>query len=181
MPRRPATVAVTALLAAGALALLPGVAHADGTLGATGQGWALNSTAAAQAAANDATRNLQTAANAAGTPNCSNVTTTTTLVYVVPSGGGYQYSATATGYCAAAQQPPPPPPAPNRTATGSGWGPTQTAGAAAAGNNAVANLNSAAAAAGQTCSNISYTATLVYVVPSGGGYQYSATASGYCV
>lgn len=41
----------------------------------------------------------QAAANAAGTPFCSNVTVTTSLVYVVPSGGGYQYSATASGYC----------------------------------------------------------------------------------
>jgi hypothetical protein len=67
-----------------------------------------------------------------------------------------------------------------RTATAGGFGLTQAAGSANAQANARAALNSQAAQAGEVCSSVTSSATLVYVVPSGGGYQYSGTATGYC-
>ncbi|MBE3009066.1 hypothetical protein IL992_07650 [Microbispora sp. NEAU-D428] len=67
-----------------------------------------------------------------------------------------------------------------RTATGSAWGQTQATASAAAQTNARTALANLAAQLGEVCTNVTSSATLVYVVPSGGGYQYSGTATGLC-
>ncbi|MBP2708362.1 hypothetical protein JOL79_31745 [Microbispora sp. RL4-1S] len=67
-----------------------------------------------------------------------------------------------------------------RTATAQAWGQTQATASAAAQSNARAALTSLASQLGEVCTNVTSSATLVYVVPSGGGYQYSGTATGLC-
>lgn len=66
------------------------------------------------------------------------------------------------------------------TATGI-WGATDSAARSNAENSAVGNMLSSARALGEsTCINITYSDTLVYVVPSGGGSVYNSTATGVC-
>lgn len=61
------------------------------------------------------------------------------------------------------------------------WGATQGAAQSNAESQARGNLLSAASSQGySTCVNISYSDTLVYVVPSGGGDVYNSTATGQC-
>lgn len=61
------------------------------------------------------------------------------------------------------------------------WGATAGAAQANAESQARSNLLSAASSRGySTCINISYSDTLVYVVPSGGGDVYNSTATGLC-
>jgi hypothetical protein len=45
---------------------------------------------------------------------------------------------------------------------------------------ALGGLNTLAAQFGEVCTGVTYTTTLVYVVPSGGGSVYNATATGSC-
>ena len=67
-----------------------------------------------------------------------------------------------------------------RTATAQGFGLTQATASANAQSNARIALTSQAAQFGEVCTNVTSSGTLIYVVPSGGGYQYGATATGYC-
>ncbi|MEU6407204.1 hypothetical protein [Microbispora sp. NPDC046933] len=67
-----------------------------------------------------------------------------------------------------------------RTATSTAWGQTQATASAAAQASARTALANMAAQLGEVCTNVTSSATLVYVVPSGGGYQYSGTATGLC-
>ncbi|GLW21736.1 hypothetical protein [Microbispora triticiradicis] len=67
-----------------------------------------------------------------------------------------------------------------RTATGSAWGQTQSSASAAAQASARNALASLATQLGEVCTNVTSSATLVYVVPSGGGYQFNGTATGLC-
>jgi len=61
------------------------------------------------------------------------------------------------------------------------WGATQGAAQSNAEAQARNNLLSQASSQGySTCVNISYSDTLVYVVPSGGGDVYNSTATGQC-
>jgi hypothetical protein len=159
------------------LALSPLAAHASASLSGTGQAWGAN-TAAAEANANSqAYSSLLSAASSHGFSTCVNVTYSDTLYYAVPSGGGYVYNSTATGLCgnlvfqAGA----------TLSATGQALGATPSAGQANAESLAHSNLLSAASARGYTtCINITYSDSLYYVVPSGGGYVYNSTATGSC-
>jgi hypothetical protein len=67
-----------------------------------------------------------------------------------------------------------------RTATATGWGADQGTAAATAESNARYALASQASQAGEVCSNVTTSSTLIYVVPSGGGDVFSATATGLC-
>ena len=67
-----------------------------------------------------------------------------------------------------------------RSATGQGFAIDPGAAQANAQANALGALNTLAAQAGEVCTGVTYTLTLVYVVPSGGGYVYNATATGSC-
>jgi hypothetical protein len=67
-----------------------------------------------------------------------------------------------------------------RTATAQGFGLTQGTGSANAEANARSALTSQAAQFGEVCTSVTSSSTLIYVVPSGGGYQFSGTATGYC-
>jgi hypothetical protein len=67
-----------------------------------------------------------------------------------------------------------------RSATATGWGTnwdTATANAEANANGALYDL---ARSYGETCTGVTYTAYLYYIVPGGGGYVFSATATGDC-
>jgi len=67
-----------------------------------------------------------------------------------------------------------------RSANATGWGTSQGAADSNARAEARYRLNSFAASLGEVCSGLTYTSSLVYTVPSGGGYVYSATATGDC-
>ncbi|WP_182876181.1 hypothetical protein [Microbispora sp. H10670] len=67
-----------------------------------------------------------------------------------------------------------------RTATGSAWGQTQSSASAAAQASARTALTQTAAQLGEVCTNVTSSATLLYTVPSGGGYVYGGTATGLC-
>jgi hypothetical protein len=61
------------------------------------------------------------------------------------------------------------------------WGANLGSAQANAEAQARSNLLSAASSSGySTCINITYSDTLVYVVPSGGGDVYNSTATGQC-
>jgi hypothetical protein len=67
-----------------------------------------------------------------------------------------------------------------RSASGMGWGPTWSAAIPNAEANAAGNLYDLARSYGETCTGITYTSSLYYIVPGGGGYVFSATATGDC-
>jgi hypothetical protein len=125
-----------------------------------------------------ARNNLLSAASSRGYSTCINVTYSDTLVYVVPSGGGDVYNSTATGLCGNLVF------QPGATLSGSAqgvWGANLGSAQANAEAQARNNLLSAASSNGySTCINVTYSDTLVYVVPSGGGDVYNSTATGQC-
>jgi len=169
--------AVLAAVAAVGLALSPVAAQAGTSLSATGQAFGATSGAAMANAEASAYSNLSTLAQSDGYV-CTGITYTTSLYYVVPSGGGDVYNATATGNCG--PPPPPSPPGPTLSATGQAWGATSGAAIANAEASAYGNLYTLAQGRGETCTGITYTASLYYVVPGGGGDVYNATATGTC-
>jgi hypothetical protein len=67
-----------------------------------------------------------------------------------------------------------------RTATAQGSGPSWSAGEAAAQTAARNALVSQASQAGETCTNITSSATWVYTAPGGAAYVFNGTATGYC-
>ncbi|MBO3745913.1 hypothetical protein J5X84_07510 [Streptosporangiaceae bacterium NEAU-GS5] len=68
-----------------------------------------------------------------------------------------------------------------RTASGNAWGQDRTHAEANAKVMALNNLNALARANGESgCSGVSYVTYLIYQVPSGGGFQYGADATGSC-
>jgi len=170
--------AVAAAAAAGVM-LSPVAANASATLSASAQGvWGANLGAAQSNAEAQARANLLSLASSQGYSTCINISYSDTLVYVVPSGGGDVYNSTATGQCgnmvfhASA----------TLSASAQGvWGANLGAAQSNAEAQARANLLSLASSHGySTCVNISYSDTLVYVVPSGGGDVYNSTATGQC-
>lgn len=65
--------------------------------------------------------------------------------------------------------------------TAYGWGTDWNAATAAAENNAYWALHDQAKAIGETCTGVTYSGVgLYYIVPGGGGYVFSATATGSC-
>ena len=65
--------------------------------------------------------------------------------------------------------------------TRTGWGMSQSDAAAAAKANAYGDLYEAAYALGETCTGITYSnVALIYMVPGGGGFVFTATATGTC-
>jgi hypothetical protein len=67
------------------------------------------------------------------------------------------------------------------SATGQAWGATSGSAESNAQAQAYGNLVSLASSKGySTCVNVTYSDTLVYVVPSGGGDVYNSTATGQC-
>ena len=165
--------------AALAFALAPAAAHASATMSATATAvWGATDGAARANAEADAFGNLWQAAQAQGYSTCINVTYTDTLTYIVPSGGGYVYNSTATGLCGTvvfhAVQ--------TMSATGpQTWNSTYGSAEQSAEANAKGVLLQAAQAQGlSTCINITYSDTLVYAVPSGGGDVFVSTATGLC-
>lgn len=66
------------------------------------------------------------------------------------------------------------------SASATGWGTNWTTAEAAANNNAYNALYDLARAQGETCANVTYADSLYYIVPGGGGYVFSATATGTC-
>ena len=86
-------------IAAAGLVFSPVAAHATGTLSATGQAWAANSSTALANAEADAYGNLYEQARSLG-ETCVNVTYTT-IGYYMPDGApyGYWYEEQATGTC----------------------------------------------------------------------------------
>ncbi|HEV2348024.1 MAG TPA: hypothetical protein VGS97_28315 [Actinocrinis sp.] len=161
------------------LAMSPVAAHASATLSASsGQVWGSTYGSAQSAAESSAYSALMGVANSHGYSTCINVTYSDTLVYVVPSGGGDVFTSTATGLCGnyvfqAGS---------TLSATGSQtWGSTYGSAESAAEANAYSALMSAAQSHGYTtCINVTYSDTLVYVVPSGGGDVFVSTATGTC-
>jgi hypothetical protein len=171
--------AVAAGIAGLGLAISPVAAHASATLSASsGQVWGSTYGGAESAAEASAYSALLSVAQSHGYSTCINVTYSDTLVYVVPSGGGDVFSSTATGLCgnyvfqAGA----------TLSATGSQtWGSTYGGAESAAEASAYSALLSVAQSHGySTCINVTYSDTLVYVVPSGGGDVFSSTATGLC-
>jgi hypothetical protein len=162
-----------------AVALSPAAAHASATMSASATGiWGATDGAARANAEADAYGNLYEAAQARGYSTCIDITYSDTLVYVVPSGGGDVYDSTATGLCGnvvfhAGQ---------TMSATGpQTWGSTYGGAEQASEANARGVLLEAAQAQGySTCIDITYSDTLVYVVPSGGGDVFQSTATGLC-
>ena len=67
-----------------------------------------------------------------------------------------------------------------RSASGNAWGQTTTIAEANAKVMALNALNALGRSLGETCGDVSYQTYLIYIVPSGGGYQYGATATGSC-
>jgi hypothetical protein len=67
-----------------------------------------------------------------------------------------------------------------RSADAQGWGVNRALAAADAENKAHQTLVRLARKDGEVCSNFSYTSWEIYQVPSGGGFQYGATATGLC-
>jgi hypothetical protein len=67
-----------------------------------------------------------------------------------------------------------------RSASGTGWGTTWNTAIPAAEAQANGNLYQLARSYGEACVNITYTTSLYYIVPGGGGYVFSATATGTC-
>jgi hypothetical protein len=160
------------------LALSPAAAHASVTLSGSAQASGIN-LGTAQANAEAAAKvSLLTVAYHAGVPTCINITYVDSLVYVIPGGGGDVYNSTATGLCGnlVFQYG-----ATLTSATTQAWGPNLGGAQSAAESAAYADLMSKANARGYTvCTNVTYSDTLVYVVPSGGGDVYNSTATGQC-
>ena len=67
-----------------------------------------------------------------------------------------------------------------RSASGNAWGQTRATAEANAKVMSLNALNSVARPLGETCTGVTYSTYLIYIVPSGGGYQYGATATGDC-
>lgn len=178
--RRALRRALTATGVAGlGVALSPVAAHASATLSASsGNVWGSTAGSAQSAAESAAHSALLSAASSHGYSTCINVSYSDTLVYVVPSGGGDVYTSTATGLCGNYVFTP----GATLSATGSQtWGSTPGSAESAAEASAYSALMSSANSHGySTCVSVSYSDTLVYVVPSGGGDVYVSTATGTC-
>ena len=165
--------------AALAFALAPAAAYASATMSASATSvWGATDGAARANAEAGAFGNLRQTAQAQGYSTCVNVTYSDTLYYVVPSGGGYVYNSTATGLCGNVVFHP----GPTMSATGpQTWNSTYGSAQQSAETNARSVLLQAAQAQGySTCVNITYSDTLVYAVPSGGGDVFVSTATGVC-
>jgi hypothetical protein len=68
-----------------------------------------------------------------------------------------------------------------RSESSSGWGTDWNAATINAESNAFWKLHDAARALGETCTGVTYSNVgLIYIVPGGGGYVFSATATGTC-
>jgi hypothetical protein len=68
-----------------------------------------------------------------------------------------------------------------RSKTGNDWGPDRSVAAARAESAAYWALYDFARSLGETCTGVTYSnVDLVYIIPSGGGYVFSATATGTC-
>jgi hypothetical protein len=159
------------------LALSPIAANASVTLSGSGQAWGATSGSAEANAEAQAHSSLLAAASAKGDSTCINVTYSDSLYYVVPSGGGDVFNSTATGLCGNQVF------HPGATLSGSGqaWGATSGSAEANAEAQAHSSLLAAASASGDsTCINVTYSDSLYYAVPSGGGDVFNSTATGLC-
>ena len=67
-----------------------------------------------------------------------------------------------------------------RSASGNAWGQTTYAAEANAKVMSLNELNSVARSLGEVCGGVTYSTYLIYIVPSGNGYVYRATATGNC-
>jgi hypothetical protein len=66
------------------------------------------------------------------------------------------------------------------SASAQGWGSTWDSAIPNAEANADHALFTQAQSLGETCTGITYTSSLYYIVPGGGGYVFVATATGQC-
>jgi roadblock/LC7 domain-containing protein len=161
------------------LSLSPLAAHASSTLSAgSGQVWAQSSSTAESEAETAAYQNLLRVAQSHGYSTCIDVTYSDSLYYIVPGGGGYVYTSTATGLCGneVFQQG-------TTLSAGSGqvWAQSSSTAESEAETAAYQNLLRAAQSHGySTCIDVTYSDSLYYIVPGGGGYVYTSTATGLC-
>jgi hypothetical protein len=159
------------------LALSPLAANASATLSGSGQAWGATYGSAESNAEAQAYGNLMALASSKGYSTCVNVTYSDSLVYVVPGGGGDVFNSTATGLCGTLVF------RAGATLSGSGqaWGATYGSAESNAEAQAYGNLMALASSKGySTCVNVTYSDSLVYVVPGGGGDVFNSTATGLC-
>ncbi|MDX6392205.1 MAG: hypothetical protein QOJ73_3268 [Streptosporangiaceae bacterium] len=159
------------------LALSPIAANASATLSASGQAWGATYGSAEANAEAQAHSSLLALASSRGYSTCINVTYSDSLYYVVPGGGGDVFNSTATGLCGNQVFHP----GATLSASGQAWGATYGSAEANAEAQAHSSLLALASSRGySTCINVTYSDSLYYVVPGGGGDVFNSTATGLC-